>query len=71
MACERITAGIVSNLLGERPIKAMLDSYNPVGSTLLVRFTTSKKLRWETDGPGREERAAKIDLRPRTGRSRP
>ena len=52
MACERITAGIVSNLLGERPIKAVLDPYNPAGSTLHVRFTTSKKLRWKTD-PGR------------------
>ena len=52
MACERITAGIVSNLLGERPIKAVLDPYNPVGSTLHVRFTTSKKIRWKTD-PGR------------------
>ena len=52
MACERITARIVSNLLGERPIKAMLDPYNPVGSTLHVRFTISKKRRWETD-PGR------------------
>ena len=49
MACERITAGIVSNLLGERPIKAVLDPYNPVGSTLHVRFTTSKKIRWKTD----------------------
>ena len=27
----------------------MLDPCNPVGSTLHVRFTTSKKLRWETD----------------------
>ncbi len=52
MACERITAGIVSELLGERPIKAVLDPYNPVGSTLHVHFTTSKKLRWKTD-PGR------------------
>ena len=52
MACERITAGIVSNLLGERPIKAVLDPYNPAGSTRHVRFTTSKKLRWKTD-PGR------------------
>ena len=52
MACERITAGIVSNLLGERPIKAVLDPYNPVGSTLHVRFTTSKKIRWQTN-PGR------------------
>ena len=49
MACERITAGIVSELLGERPIKAVLDPYNPVGSTLHVRFTTSKKLRWKTN----------------------
>ena len=49
MACERITAGIVTTLLGERPIKAVLDPYNPAGSTLHVRFTTSKKLRWKTD----------------------
>ncbi len=48
MACERITAEIVSNLLGERPIKAVLDPYNPAGSTPHVRFTTSKKLRWKT-----------------------
>ena len=49
MACERITAGIVSRLLGERPIKAVLDPYNPVGSTIHVRFTTSRELRWKTD----------------------
>ena len=48
MACERITAGIVHTLQGERPIKAVLDPYNPVGSTLHVHFTTSKKLRWKT-----------------------
>ena len=52
MACERITAGIVRKLHGERPIKAVLDPYNPVGSTLHVHFTTSKTLRWKTD-PGR------------------
>ena len=49
MACERITAGVVTTLLGERPIKAVLDAYNPVGSTSHVHFTTSKKLRWKTD----------------------
>ena len=49
MACERITAGIVSKLLGERPIKAVLDPYKPVGSTIHVHFTTSKTLRWKTD----------------------
>ncbi len=49
MACERITAGITRSLIGERPIKAMLDPYNPVGSTAHVNFNTSKTERWETD----------------------
>ena len=48
MACERITAGITRKLLGERPVKAMLDPYNPSGSTRHVNFNTSKMLRWET-----------------------
>ncbi len=49
MACERITQGIVKTLIGERPIRAVLDPYNPAGSTVHVRFTTSKALRWQTD----------------------
>jgi type III restriction enzyme len=49
MACNRITAGITAALAGERPIKAMLDSYNPVGSTAHVRFNTSRPHRWQTD----------------------
>lgn len=49
MACERITAAITRSLVGERPIKAVLDPYNPAGSTLYVNFTTSKISRWETD----------------------
>ena len=49
MACERITAGITRKLVGEQPIKAMLDSYNPAGSTIHVNFNTSKKTRWQTD----------------------
>ncbi len=49
MACNRITAGITAALAGERPIKAMLDPYNPVGSTAYVRFNTSRTLRWQTD----------------------
>ncbi len=49
MACERITAGIVTTLQGERPIKAVLDPCNPAGSTMHVHFTTSRKTRWETD----------------------
>ena len=51
MACNRITAGITRALQGSRPIKALLDPYNSTGSTAHVRFTTSKTLRWETDGP--------------------
>ena len=48
-ACERITRGIVARHMEERPIQAVLDAYNPVGSTMHVRFTTSKKTRRETD----------------------
>jgi hypothetical protein len=49
MACERIMAGITRELIGKRPIHAVLDSYNPVGSSAHVRFNTSKSDRWETD----------------------
>ena len=49
MACERITAGITRSLAGERPIKVVLDPYNPIGSTIHVKFNTSRKDRWETD----------------------
>ena len=51
MACERITAGITRALVGSRPIKAVLDPYNPTGSTAHVNFNTSKTDRWETNGP--------------------
>ena len=49
MACERITAAITRSLVDERPIKALLDSYNPTGSTIHVNFNTSKTSRWQTD----------------------
>lgn len=49
MACTRITRGVVSNHVGECPIKAVLDPYNPTGSTSFVNFNTSKKDRWQTD----------------------
>src|SRR5208337_1425093 len=49
IACERITAGITRADIGKRPIKAVLDAYNPVGSTIHVNFNTSKTNRWETD----------------------
>ena len=50
-ACNRITAGITMALQGQRPIKALLDPYNPEGSTAHVRFPTSKPDRWDTSGP--------------------
>jgi type III restriction enzyme len=51
MACNKITAGVTRAFIGERPIKALLDPYNPTGSTKYVRFNTSKPNRWETSGP--------------------
>ena len=48
MACNKITAAITSRE-GERTIKALLDSYNPTGSTRHVNFTTSKTGLWTTD----------------------
>lgn len=49
MACERITAAITRAEVGNRPVKAVLDPYNPVGSTAHVNFNTSKTSRYETD----------------------
>lgn len=48
MAAERITAAITEAHRADRPIKAILDAYNPKGSTRFVSFTTSKTLRWQT-----------------------
>jgi type III restriction enzyme len=49
MAAERIKAAITLTLVGENPVKAIIDAYNPTGSTAYVNFTTSKPLRWRTD----------------------
>jgi type III restriction enzyme len=49
MACDRIRAAITEAIIGEKPIKAILDAYNPVGSTAHVNFNTSKPSRWDTD----------------------
>lgn len=49
MAAERIKMAITESLSGGRPVKAILDAYNPTGSTAFVNFTTSKELRWQTD----------------------
>ena len=49
IACARITDAITRAEQGRRPIKAVLDPYNPTGSTVHVNFTTSKTDRYETD----------------------
>jgi len=49
MACDRIHAGITRRFIGERPVRVVLDPYNPEGSTMHVNFYTSKALRWQTD----------------------
>jgi type III restriction enzyme len=48
-ACERITAAITNAEKGRSQIKAVLDPYNPSGSTIHVNFTTSKTERYEPD----------------------
>lgn len=49
MACTRITAGITRSLVGQRPVKAVLDPYNPTGSSIHVNFNTTRTARWQTD----------------------
>ena len=49
IACERIQAAITRAEIGNRPVKAVLDPYNPIGSTNHVNFNTSKTSRYETD----------------------
>jgi len=48
MACDRIKAAITESMIGDRPIKAILDAYNPTGSTANVSFNTSKQTLWQT-----------------------
>ena len=49
MACKRITDAITQAEIDQRPVKAVLDPYNPLGSTIHVNFTTSKTSRYQTD----------------------
>ena len=51
MAANRINDAITREAVGSRPILAVLDPYNPVGSTAHVNFSTSKTARWDTSGP--------------------
>ena len=49
MACERITDAITQAEIDSRPVKAVFDPYNPLGSTIHVNFNTSKTSRYKTD----------------------
>ncbi len=48
-ACDIIAAAITNSRADEYPVKALLDPYNPSGSTAFVNFTTSKGDLWRTD----------------------
>jgi len=52
MASERIYSAVIRAGVADNPeappISALLDPYNPTGSTSYVNFQTSKKSRWET-----------------------
>ena len=48
-ACEIIAAAVTNSHANGYPVKALLDAFNPTGSTAHVNFTTSKTSRWETD----------------------
>jgi len=49
MACNRIEAAIQRPHIGTRPVVAVMDPYNPVGSTSHVNFNTTRTERWQTD----------------------
>jgi type III restriction enzyme len=49
MACNRISRAITAAMVGDRPVKAVLNPYNPTGRTGHVNFTTSKTTHWKTD----------------------
>ena len=49
MACERIASAIVAQHVGEKPILATLDPFNPQGTSADVSFRTAKKTIWRTD----------------------
>lgn len=49
MACNKITTAITLKHKDTTKIKIIPDAYNPIGSTMHVKFNTSRKDRWETD----------------------
>jgi len=48
-ACEKIRDAINRTPAAQRHIVAIVDPFNPTGSTRHVRFSTSKPDRWQTD----------------------
>ncbi len=48
-ACDRIRKAITEASTDSSQIKAILDAYNPIGSTANVNFNTSKTELWKTD----------------------
>jgi type III restriction enzyme len=48
-ACQHITAAITRAQLATSPVKAVIDSYNPTGSTIHVKFSTSKTDLYQTN----------------------
>ena len=42
-ACERIMRAVTRQYVGGRPVKAILDPYNPIGSTKQVHFRSSRR----------------------------
>ncbi len=51
MACSKITNGITAAFSDKRPIKALLEPYNPTGSTthLRINYRTSHQIRQQAD----------------------
>ncbi len=49
MACEKITAAITRKMADTHPVKAVLDPFNPTGSTRHVRFSTTRTDLYQTD----------------------
>jgi type III restriction enzyme len=47
-ACEKIMAAITISHADSKPVRAILDPYNPTGSTNFVNFTTTKDTFWTT-----------------------
>jgi len=60
VACERITAAITLAHADTHPVKAILDPYNPTGSTRHVRFTTTREV-FETSADRCHLNAAVLD----------